>query len=111
MWNYFNPLFGQNNSKELQEAFQKNAVLVDVRTPEEFSEGSVKGAINIPLDKIDKNLDFFKDKKTVIVFCKSGGRSSQAKSILDQDKNLEVINGGSWQNVQKVLEEFLSQKK
>ncbi len=72
---------------------------VDVRTPAEFAQGSVKGAVNIPLDQIEKQLAKFKGKKNIVVFCRSGSRSSQAKAILKQNGITNVTNGGGWEDV------------
>lgn len=99
----FSGLFGKTGNSELSEAIRKGAFLVDVRTPSEFSGGSVKGAVNIPLDKISSQLSKFKGKKNIVVFCMSGGRSGQAKSILQQNGFTDVINGGSWRNVNQVV--------
>ena len=79
--------------------FQENALFVDVRTPEEFAGGSAPHAINIPLGTIESRLDQFKDQEQVVVFCRSGGRSGQAKTILEKHGIQNVINGGPWQNV------------
>ena len=87
----------------LTEALNGGAYLVDVRTPAEFSAGSVKGAFNIPLDAISKHLGKFAGKKSIVVFCRSGNRSSQAKRILDQNGINNVMDGGTWQNVQQLL--------
>ena len=72
---------------------------VDVRTPAEYAEGSVKNAVNIPLDQIESQLSQFKNKKNIVVFCRSGARSGKAKSILEKNGILNVSNGGSWQEV------------
>lgn len=77
----------------------KGTFLVDVRTPAEFAEGSAKGAVNIPLDKVEAELEQFKGKEAIVVFCRSGNRSGQAKYILEQKGIQNVINGGTWQNV------------
>ncbi|CEN47472.1 Rhodanese domain protein (fragment) [Capnocytophaga canis] len=45
----------------------------------------------------------FKNKKNIVVFCRSGARSSQAKSILEQNGFQNVINGKTWQNVKEVV--------
>jgi len=78
---------------------KKETFYVDVRTPAEFVQGSVKGAVNIPLDQIEKQLVKFKGKKNIVVFCRSGNRSSQAKAILEQNGIINVTNGGSWEDV------------
>lgn len=73
--------------------------MVDVRTPAEFGVGHVKGSINIPLNSIPFQLEKFKDKKNIIVFCRSGNRSGQAKFILEQNGITNVTNGGTWDQV------------
>lgn len=86
------------NSADLKDAF-----LVDVRTPGEFAGGSADGAVNIPLNEISNRIAEFKGKENIVVFCKSGGRSSQAKSILEKSGIANVSNGGTWQDVQRAL--------
>lgn len=98
----FKNVFAQTDNSQLKEAVKNGAFLVDVRTPAEFSTGSVKGAVNIPLDKIPSQLSLFKNKKSIVVFCRSGSRSGQAKSILEQNGFKNVINGGTWQNVNEL---------
>ncbi|HLP12352.1 MAG TPA: rhodanese-like domain-containing protein [Flavobacteriales bacterium] len=99
MLEIFKNLFGSTDNSQLTKVIKEGAFLVDVRTPSEFASGSVKGAVNIPLDKLPGQLSKFKGKKNIVVFCKSGARSSQAKSILEQNGFEHVINGGAWQNV------------
>ena len=82
---------------------KKEIFYVDVRTPAEFAQGSVKGAVNIPLDQVEKQLVKFKGKKNIIVFCRSGSRSNQAKAILEQNGITNVTNGGSWEDVNAKL--------
>lgn len=81
-----------------------NSFLVDVRTAKEFNGGSAFGAINIPLSEVANHIDKFKDKDSIIVFCRTGIRSGQAKSILEENGIKNVVNGGSWGNVSKSLE-------
>lgn len=95
-------LFPQPDSRELAEAIRNKAFLVDVRTPEEFLLGSVEGAVNIPLNELEGRIHEFKDKKTIVVFCRSGNRSGQAKSILNRYGFRNVLNGGTWQQVASV---------
>lgn len=102
---FFSAIFGKTDNSKLTEAINDGAFLVDVRTPAEFSAGSVKGAVNIPLDKVSSQLAKFKNKKSIVVFCLSGNRSSQAKSILESNGFQNVINGGTWQDVNRVINE------
>jgi len=103
MFGIFNNLFSQGKQQDLATLIKDGAFLVDVRTPEEFAEGSVKGAVNIPLDKVSAQLAKFKNKKHIIVFCRSGNRSSQAKSILEQNGFTNVSNGGTWRHVSQFV--------
>lgn len=103
MFGIFKNLFGQGNNDDLAVLIKDSAYLVDVRTPQEFAGGSVKGAINIPLDKIESQLSKFKDKNHIIVFCRSGNRSGQAKSFLEKNRYTNVTNGGSWQKVNQFI--------
>lgn len=89
---------------------QKQLFLADVRTPEEFAEGSVDGAINIPLSILEQEFSQFKNKENIVVFCRSGARSGNAKLILERNGFENVINGGPWQNVQQALDEVLQKR-
>lgn len=103
MFGIFKSLFSQPDNTELKDAIKSGAYLVDVRTPSEFASGSVVGAVNIPLDQVSRNIGKFKGKKNVIVFCRSGNRSGQAKSILKQNGIENVINGGTWLDVNAAM--------
>jgi phage shock protein E len=98
---FFSNLFKTKPSVDLAELIKDGAFLVDVRSPMEFRSGSVNGAVNIPLDLISQQLKKFENKKNIIVFCRSGNRSGQAKRILEQQGLKNVINGGTWENVKK----------
>lgn len=101
----FDILFGgNNNTADLKSLINEGAFLVDVRTPGEFADGHVKGSVNIPLDNITKEIAKFKDKKNIIVFCRSGNRSGMAKSLLEQQGITNVVNGGTWQHVAQFVQ-------
>lgn len=68
------------------------AILVDVRSKEEYDDGHINGAILLPIDEIDEDTasDNFDSKDSnIIVYCRSGNRSSQAVTLL---KNLGYTN-------------------
>lgn len=97
--NILKQLFGGSPEVDLGSVIKEGAFLADVRTPAEYSNGHVKGSVNIPLDQLASQLSKFKNKKSIVVFCQSGNRSGQAKSILEKNGFTNVINGGSWHNV------------
>jgi len=93
-------LFGIKSKSELiKEAMANGAIIVDVRTVQEYNDGHVSGSLNIPVQQIEARISMLKKKeKTIILCCKSGGRAGQAKSIL-QRNGIPCINGGSWGEV------------
>lgn len=100
---FANILGGNSNNENLATLVNDGAFLVDVRSPGEFAEGDVKGSVNIPLDQVQSQLAKFKDKENIVVFCKSGNRSGQAKSILEQNGFTNVTNGGTWLDVNAAI--------
>jgi phage shock protein E len=81
-----------------------NTILVDVRTTDEFAEGSAKGAVNIPLDTTQCATDRLNGKEHIVVFCRSGNRSAHAKQILEQLGYKNVIYAGTWEDVVSMQE-------
>ena len=67
-----------------QMAEEDNFILLDVRTPEEFVDGHIPGALNIPNESIGENdIAELPDKEQrIYVYCRSGNRSKQASSKL-----------------------------
>lgn len=64
----------------------KELIIFDVRTKEEYDSGHIKNAILIPYDQINENIDFIKQykEKSVLVYCRTGRRSTIAtKSLID----------------------------
>ena len=71
------------------------AVLLDVRTPDEFRQGHIPGSKNVPLQSIDKVTVMINNKATpIFVHCLSGARSRQAAAILKQMGYTNVKNIG-----------------
>ncbi len=82
-------------SKEAKMAAANGALVVDVRTPQEFSGRHYPGALNIPVDQVQARLSEFGDKNSpIVVYCQSGGRSGMAKQILEAAGFTKVTNGG-----------------
>ena len=100
-----NLLFGGGADKDADiAALEKSgALMIDVRTPGEFNSGHIEGAINIPYDVIDRKIGDHPKDKAIIVYCRSGSRSSVAKQKLEQAGYTDVVNGGSLHRMQKQL--------
>ena len=79
--------------------------LVDVRINEQFSEKTSPGAVNIPLAKIEENLDFFRNQKQVIIFCNSGKQAAQAVEILKKNGIKNVYDAKTLKNVTAIQQE------
>ena len=87
---------------DFKELVKNGAQIVDVRTPAEFSNGSIRISKNIPLQNLTAEIKKLNLKKPVITCCASGMRSASAKSILKQN-GFDVINGGGWQSLKSKL--------
>ena len=73
----------------------EDALLIDVRSGEEFAGGSIEGAVNIPHTKIDAIAELIGEDldRPVVVFCRSGGRSGRAQAALEQLGYTGIFNG------------------
>lgn len=78
-------IFSKLNINEGVKKFRQtpNAILLDVRTEEEYSETHIDGSTNLPLQKIEMATSIiFDKKKPLFVYCRSGVRSAKAVEIL-----------------------------
>jgi thioredoxin len=88
----------------------KEVQLVDVRTPEEFNGGYIKGAVNMNFNADDfaANIERLDKEKPVMVYCKAGGRSARAAEQLKKAgfKKIYDLDGGimAWENAKLPLE-------
>lgn len=89
---------------EAKAALDSGAVLIDVRSVQEFSSGSVRGAINIPLDRVVAEVGKrFPNKETVLLcHCASGMRSGSAVSQLKAAGYANAQNVGSYGRASKL---------
>ncbi len=81
---------------EVEAVDNNTPLIVDVRTPGEFSSGAYPDAVNIPLDQLESRIDELGDNKDreITVYCASGARSSYAMQYLQQIGFTNVENGG-----------------
>lgn len=74
--------------------------LIDVRSPREYSEAHLPGAVNMPIEEVDARLDDMHSQDPVVLVCQSGNRACMAHSALKQHRDdLIVLEGGTtgWQ--------------
>jgi rhodanese-related sulfurtransferase len=82
----------------------EGAIILDVRSHGEYVTGHIEGSVNISVNKLSENLNKLKSKKQpIITCCASGMRSASAKGILESKGYTNVINGGSWQSLEKKI--------
>ena len=87
---------GETITPEILAAIESQALIVDVRTAEEFADGHYPGAINIPHDTILEGLEQLgvREETPVILYCRSGNRSGQAEQALQNKGFTEARNAG-----------------
>ena len=82
----------------------KGAVIIDVRSEEEFLTGHVDNSLNIPLADLPFNFNKLKDKHQLIILCcKSGMRTRAAEILMSSKGYVNIVNGGSWSNLQRKI--------
>lgn len=90
--------------KDPQHAWQmvkQGAVVIDVRTAEEFASGHLENAINIPFQQIVAGANHYKLAKDtpIMLYCRSGNRSGKANQMLIQQGYTQTYNGGGYQTL------------
>jgi rhodanese-related sulfurtransferase len=84
---------------ELAKRVAAGALVLDVRTPDEYAAGHVPGAVSVPLDTIADNFHLFSEDDKTYLICQGGGRSMKACEMA-ADEGLDVVNvaggTGAW---------------
>jgi rhodanese-related sulfurtransferase len=95
-----------NDIAEIQRGLD-SPVIVDVRSEGEYASGAIDGALNHPLQGLPGTLlDMGVElDEEVIVYCRSGRRSAQAKTLLKQAGFQLVFDGGPMTQLEQVLEQ------
>jgi phage shock protein E len=85
---------------KIKDALRNGAVIIDVRTANEFDMGKIPGSVNIPVDRIDINSKRIKGMNKPIIFCcNSGHRSRQALAIMKENGLNEGYVVGNWERL------------
>lgn len=99
---YFLRTRNASGMEEIKAKIASGALIVDVRTVGEYQSGHFPGALNIPVDQVEKRISEFGEKdKPIIVYCASGGRSGSAKSYLESIGFTNITNAGGLSNMPK----------
>lgn len=93
---FFDFLRGSNIDQGIKEYSEtRDAVLLDVRTPQEYQQGHIPGSKNVPLQEIDRVNAAVGGKDTpLFVYCHSGARSCRAVGALRRMGYLNIKNIG-----------------
>lgn len=78
-----------NEVKELQ---KQGALIIDVRSTQEYEEVHIQGAISIPVYEMERNVYGWAKDKTIVVYCTNGGRSKKAQIYLEKQGYTNVYN-------------------
>ncbi|HLS31209.1 MAG TPA: rhodanese-like domain-containing protein [Flavobacteriaceae bacterium] len=104
MFKFINKMFNVSDEKDaLTDFIKKDAQLIDVRSEGEFAIGHAKESTNIPMQQVPNHLDDLDKNRPIIVFCRTGSRSKMTKEFLLTHGFDEVLNGGSWQQMDKLV--------
>ena len=89
--------------QEAWTAIRGGALLVDVRSRDEFDQGHLEGAVLIPHDQIAARASELGDDKSraIVLYCRSGNRSSQAKLALEKLGYTNVMNAGGYERLKQ----------
>lgn len=86
----------QVSGDEAKDQVERGAMLIDVRSPTEFANGHLPGAINIPLPNLQSRLgELGATDAPKVVYCLSGTRSAAARGVLKRGGFTKVLNLGS----------------
>lgn len=96
-------IFGMGPKTDYSALMKQGAQIIDVRSPDEFRGGHIKGAVNIPLHLLRSNMAKIKKDKPIITCCASGMRSASAKNMLESVGFTQVYNGGGWMSLQQKM--------
>ena len=85
--------------EDIKNIIENGALIIDVRTKEEFDDGHIEGSLNIPLDEIENATNWLQKDVPTVVVCASGTRSGYAVKTLKANGFEKVYNGGAWSNL------------
>ena len=94
----------------LAEKIKNEAIILDVRTENEYKMGHIDGSINISLGTIRERYTELDISKTYITCCSHGLRSVKVETILKEKGFKNIYNGGAWIDLEKIVNEQKSKQ-
>ncbi|HET9826608.1 MAG TPA: rhodanese-like domain-containing protein [Chitinophagaceae bacterium] len=96
-------ILGIGNGK-IKEALRRGATIIDVRPANEFDQGKVRESINIPIDRLNINLQRIRQMRRPIIICSnSDSESDKVIGLLKANGIKDVYNGGPWTRMLKIV--------
>ena len=84
----------------IQEKIKSGALVIDVRTEDEFADGHYEGARNIPVNLLPNRLaEIGAKERPIVVYCASGARSAMAAKMLKASGFTDVTNAGGLEDM------------
>lgn len=95
----------RHSDPRIESLVATGAIVLDVRSAEEFASGHVREALNIPYDRISQAGSDFESKKAkpIVVYCRTGRRAEIARQSLLRQGFTQVINAGGFDDIQRDL--------
>ncbi len=86
---------GVDEFKKLLASKRTDLMIIDVRGADEYKKATIKGAVNIPLDEMEKRLSEIPKDREVVLFCNTGVRAEMAYTLLKKRgfNNVKYLNG------------------
>lgn len=103
MISFLKKLFTPKPKVNFKTLISNGAIIIDVRTPNEFNSGHCKTSVNMPLSNLATTLTTLIPNSTIITCCASGMRSGVAKKLLKTNGFTNVYNSGGYKTLQLQL--------
>jgi len=86
--------YGDVTVEEAKSLIESNSslIILDVRTREEYESGHIEGAILIPVSELEDRLDELSKEEELLVYCRTGNRSSSAVNILKANGYIKIFH-------------------
>ena len=96
-------ILGIGNNK-IKEALRRGATIIDVRTANEFDQGKIRQSFNIPLDRININLQRIRHMRRPLIICSNSASDSEKAILILKANDIKgVYNGGNWSRLLKMI--------